>query len=572
MALNMQSTSHRTAAISRVASLVFLLGHACLAASQQPASATKASSSANDRCAAIGQSKLEQTIIESAATQPRDVAVPGANLPGMTGIPGAGPAISGLPPFCRVIGRIQPEAGSDILFEVWMPTENWNGRFTGSGSGGLAGSISFNDLASAVRAGQVGAGTDTGHRGNPRESAWAKGHPERVRDYGWRAIHLTAVIAKKLATEFYGHGPEHSYYVGCSNGGRSALMQASRFPEDYDGIVAGAPITSFIGWAMSTINVIQAQLPPDAAIRPAQAKLLQQEVVRQCDGKDNQMDGLIADPMQCKIDTSRLACGVADSATCFSPPQLTALQKIYDGPHDAKGRQVALGYPPAGAEVGIPVPFFGWDGVIFTDEKNSLDRAAMPDGLLKDFATKPFADTRTFDFNKDPAALKAAVGADLDVQPNLARYFDRGGKLIIWHGWADAAIPPQGTLSFYKDALRSSGTHAKDSMRLFMVPGVQHCAGGTGAGAFGQIGAPPPGDTPERNIAAAMQAWVETGRTPESLIGRRGMDAMAPAAPNAAEKQRLLCAYPSEAMLQPGADPDKASSYTCVQPKLRTTK
>jgi hypothetical protein len=519
-----------------------------------------------DACALLADVKLAQVEVESATTVPAGVQVPGAMTGGLNSAP-----VSGLPSFCRVIGHIHAEPGSDIVFEVWMPSQNWDGRLNSAGNGGFAGPLSYMELAAAVRAGQVGTSTNTGHSGNGMQSDWAKGHPERVRDYGWRAIHLTAVTAKKLVGSFYGRGPDHSYFMSCSNGGRQALMEASRFPEDYDGILAGAPAAFFSDLAMSMIGTVQAQMAPGAMINSEQAGVLQDEVLKQCDSIDGQSDGLVGDPRKCQVDVSKLACGTSASAQCFTAPQLEALRHIYAGPRDASGRQVAPGYPPSGAEVGVPA-YLGWDGWIFEGKAPHLHQI-FSKGLLSDLIPVPFATPETFDFNKDPVKFKAALSADLDVTPNLRQYFDRGGKVILYHGWADAAIPPQLTIAFREAALRASGPKAKDSMRLFVVPGMQHCFAGPGPAAFGQAAAPLPGDQPDSNIASALQAWVETRRTPEKLIGHFGLPNGFATSPVAAsgepQKERLLCAFPTRAVLTRGGNPDRASDYTCTADAAR---
>jgi Tannase and feruloyl esterase len=524
-----------------------------------------AADSVSERCVHLAAIKMSDVTIQSAGIQAANEAVTGANLPSMTGTPGGGAPVKGLPSFCRVTGSMHPSADSDIRFEVWMPEAGWDGRFNGANSGGLAGYINYNDLAAGIRAGQATAGSDVGHEASPGDGAWAKGHPQKVRDYGWRGVHLTAVVGKKLVAALYGRGPDHSYFIGCSNGGRQALVEASRFPEDYDGIVAGAPAASLIDVAASMVNVIQAQMPAGAAIRPDQAQLLQSEVVKQCDALDGQSDGLIADPRQCKLDTSKLACSATDSKQCFTSTQIKALEQIYAGVHDKSGRRVAFGYPPGGAEVGNPVAQFGWDGNILAKFQSVSGGTTLSEAILTDLAQPAIATDASFDFDRDPARLKAALGAELDAQPNLTRFFARGGKLIIWHGWADPILPPEPTVAFYEAVLQHSGAKARDGMRLFMVPGVQHCVGGTGPDAIGQIGAPLPGEKPEQSLGAAVQSWVETSRAPDSLVGRRGMIMMA-MHPDAPQRQRLICAYPSRAILRTDADPDKADSYTCQAP------
>ena len=515
-----------------------------------------------DNCTRLSALKLENVEILSAKTQPADAPVEGAHLPSMSGNPNEGALVAKLPAFCRVTGRIQPEAGSDIRFEVWMPSTGWDKRLYGVGTGGFAGSIDYMTLGSAIKAGEAGLSTDTGHSGNAQDSGWAKGHPERVRDYGWRAIHLTTVAAKKLVAAFYDQKAAHAYFVGCSNGGRQGVMEASRFPEDYDGILSGAPAAVWTDLAVSMINPVQAQLRPGAAIRAEQAHLLQDEVLKQCDALDGQVDGLVADARQCKLDVSKLACQVSDSKQCFTEPQLNALKQIYAGPRDASGHQLTGGYLASGSEVGTPWPPLGWEGYLLTGTSSRPGGEVLVSGLLKDVVQKPFATPASFDFNKDPQRLKSLLASDLDAQPNMRPFFERGGKLLLWHGWADAAIPPEATLKFHDAILKSSGRSAEDSLRLFMIPDVQHCFGGSGPDMFGQL-APQPDETPDRSMVTALQKWVEDGRAVDTIIGRRGVGGFMGIPAPQPERQRLLCAYPAKAVLQPGGNPDQASSYVC---------
>lgn len=562
-------------------SLATLFGTAALplfpAAGQAVPATTSPSTFAakDDACSGLARLKLKDVTITVATSIAEGEAVPNAGLMPMFG---KAPTVAkGLPAFCRVAGHIRPEAGSDIGFEVWLPNKDrankdrankdgagkgWDGRLHGIGIGGFAGGIDYFTLGLALKGGQAGVATDTGHSGTMMESGWAKGNPQRVRDYGWRAVHLSTVTAKRLVSAFYGRGPDKSYFVGCSGGGRQGLMEAARYPKDYDGILSGAPAANFTNLAMAMINPIQAQLSAQAVIRPEQVKLLQTEVIRQCDGADGQPDGLVADPRQCRFDVAKLACGTADAAVCFSPPQIAALQRIHTGPRDSSGRQLAGGYLPSGAEAGAPSPQLGWEGYVLGGNRKSGGQM-LADGILGDLIQRPFATSASFDWDKDPARLRA-VAADLDAPADLRRFFARGGKLILWHGWADAAIPPEATLDYHDTMLRASGARAKDSVRLFMVPGVQHCTGGTGPDSFGQNGAPKPSDAPERNMVAALQSWVEGSRAaPETLIGRRGHGGMMGLPEASPERQRLLCAAPKTAVLQPGGDPDLAANYSC---------
>lgn len=515
----------------------------------------------HSRCSALAKLAVDGVQITGAELQPAKAVVSGTSMPPLgEGMPRT-PDIRGLPAFCRVSGSIRPEPESDIRFEVWLPGTNWDGRLNGGNNAGFAGYIHYPDLAGAVRAGQVGVSTDTGHRAEPMSGDWARGQPARVRDYGWRAIHLSTVAAKQVVRAFYGRGPDKSYFISCSNGGRQGLMAASRFPDDYDGIVAGAPLL-MTDVALAMINTVQAQASDAARILPAQIPRLQSEVIHQCDGLDGFEDGLVDDPAACRLDFSRLACGREPEADCFTTPQLDALQRIVDGPRESTGKRVGAGYPLAGAESGGPLPILGWEGWITGTGTRPSAQDVFVSALLANFLTEPFATPITFDFNRDPARLRAAWG-DLDVQSDLRRYFDRGGKLILWQGWADAVIPPSLALDYYQLVLRDSGSKAADSVRLFMIPGMQHCGGGTGYGAFGQTSAPQPDTAPQDSVGAAIQAWVEQGRIPDRLIGRRPT-----ISPNAepANASRLLCAYPARAMRHAGSSAVPAAAYECRVP------
>jgi Tannase and feruloyl esterase len=518
---------------------------------------------ADAKCAGLSRFLHPDLVIESAALQPAQAPVSGANAPNMSGAYGKGPAIAGLPAFCRVKGSIHPEPGSDIKFEAWLP-QGWNGRYTGMNSGGLAGAINYLDLAAAVRAGHATSGTDTGHATESAfDGSWAKGNPQKIRDYGWRAVHLTTVAGKKLAEAYYGRKPDKSYFVGCSNGGRQGLMEASRFPEDYDGIVVGAPAIGMTHVANALINVDQALSLPGAALSKAQIPLIQSETLNQCDALDGLSDGLVDDPRRCKIDYTKMACGVSASPQCLSSPQITALKRIVDGVPGKSGRPLAYGYPLTGGEVGKPIAQFGWDGNHVVRFKGVNGEPNFGDTILQYFPKTPFATAASFDFKRDGARLKKELGGDVDTTPNMTRFFARGGKMILWHGWSDAILPPQWSIDLHRDILRQSGKKAKDNLQFFMMPGVQHCMGGPGADAFGQIGAAQSGDTAERSVAVALLDWVEKGRKPESLVGRRD-GIMSLYAPNGkAERQKLHCAWPKKAVLSGGGDPDKAADYRC---------
>lgn len=504
-------------------------------------------------CARIAGLRLDNVEIESARIQAADAVIEGARLPDMTGTP-QGKPVSGLPALCRVVGSIHPAPGSNIKFEVWMPLNGWNGRFFGANNGGLAGSIRFDDIAAAIRNGAAGAGSDTGH--DYRDPKAFLGKPEVVKDYGWRAIHETTVVSKRIVQAFYGRGPQNSYFVGCSGGGRMALMEASRFPADYDGIVAGAPHSEL---TLAMLNAYQVQRAPEAKIRPDQTPFLQQEVLRQCDALDGQRDGLIVNPLQCKLDYSALTCGKSDSKQCFTPAQVVTLRHIREGVRDASGKRLAYGFPHAGSEVGLSN--VGWEGTLMSARSTGLAGAIMEQFL------DPPINSETFDFARDSARFHQRIGPVMEFGHDLRPFFQRGGKLILWHGWADPILPPEPSIDIYNEVRARSGPRAAQQMRLFMVPNVQHCTGGAGADAFGQVGAAPIGTSPERSVAAAITAWVEGGRVPSSVIGQHGQNSQDPAKRTTGPVlERKHCAWPMQAALRRGADPDKGESYVCRAP------
>lgn len=248
----------------------------------------------------------------------------------------------------------------------------------------------------------------------------------------------------------------------------------------------------------------------------------------------------------------------------MNPDQLAALKRINGGVRGTGGRILAQGFPLNGGEVGKPVGLFGWDGNVIAKFRGPAGGDSIGEAILANFTTPPIATATSFDFRKDGARLRKAVGNDLDVTPDLRRFFSRGGKIILWHGWSDAILPPQGSIDLHRDILKRSGPAARTGMQFFMIPGVQHCAGGPGADGFGQIGAAQPADKAERSIAVALQDWVEKGSVPQSLVGRRnGVMSMYAPGDASKEKQKLHCAWPKKLVLQPGANPDQAASYTC---------
>src|SRR6266852_6028022 len=308
-------------------------------------------------CDSLASLKIADTTITSAET-----VAAGAFLPpnALADTPAAA-AYKNLPAFCRVLGAIAPTGDSHIEFEVWLPTSGWNGKYLGVGNGGFAGAITYSGgignapgLAEAVRAGYAGSSTDTGHRASGTDADWALGHPEKIVDYGYRGIHETAEKSKAVIKAFYGEAPRKSYFSSCSNGGRQALMEAQRYPDDYDGIIGGAPANFSTHQNASNIWVAQALLSdPASYIKPAKLPAIEVAVLAACDAGDGVKDGVLDDPRKCGFDPSELWCKGTETDSCLTTPQLAALKKIFAGPKNSKGEQIFPGMMPGGSQLSV---------------------------------------------------------------------------------------------------------------------------------------------------------------------------------------------------------------------------
>ena len=454
------------------------------------------------------------------------------------------------PAHCEVTGVMTPTADSEIALEVWLPADGWNGKFLGVGNGGYAGTVSRGALAEAVRGGYASASTDTGHKAKGGvDASWALNHPEKVIDFGHRAIHLMTVRAKEIVTAYYGSGPKKSYFSSCSNGGRQALMEAQRYPEDYDGIIAGAPANDWIHLMTAAAKNAVATLKNPASYFPA-AKLpaLQAAALAACDKNDAVGDGVIENPGACRFDPAVLLCKGAETNACLTAPQVDAVREIYAGLKDEKGRQVYPGYAMSGeAENG------GWGAWITGPGREQSALYLFSTNFFKYMVYNDANwDYKTFDVKKDlPAARKVAVHLSA-TNPDLRKFAARGGKLILYHGWCDAAIPGQAVIDYYNSVVKKMGAKRTASfVRLFMAPGVQHCGGGAGPNNFGQGGAPK-GD-PASNIAAALEAWVENGAAPERIVAARK------------DRTRPLCAFPATAKYKGTGSTDDAANFECAK-------
>ncbi|MDQ2947645.1 MAG: tannase/feruloyl esterase family alpha/beta hydrolase, partial [Acidobacteriota bacterium] len=412
------------------------------------------------------------------------------------GAPANSPALAafkGLAAFCRVAATLKPSPDSDIKIEVWMPLSGWNGKFQAVGNGGWSGAISYGPLAAALARGYAGASTDTGHAGG--SAKFALGHPEKLIDFGYRSEHEMTVEAKAIIAKFYGNGPKLSYWNGCSSGGKQGLMEAQRFPTDYDGIIAGAPANYWTHLIANGIWVAQAVHQNEASyIPPAKYGLIHKAVLAACDALDGVKDGVIENPANCRFDPKVLACTGEDAPTCLTAPQVEAATKIYAGPKNPRtGKSIFPGMA-RGSELGWgalagPHPF-----PIATDHFKYV------------VFREPEWDYKTLNFDTGVAlADKLDHGLLAATDPNLKAFLAHGGKLLLYHGWNDQLIAPQNTINYYNSVVSKMGaSKVRDSVRLFMAPGMNHCAGGDGPSQFKPI--------------SVIVDWVENGRAPDQIV------------------------------------------------------
>jgi hypothetical protein len=462
-----------------------------------------------------------------------------------------------VPAFCRVVVVAKPTADSSIRIEVWMPASGWNGKLQGIGNGGFAGLIDFMQLGVAVMKGYAVTGTDTGHTGTPIDASWALGHPEKVVDFGHRGIHEMTRVAKEAVHAFYGKDPQHSYFSGCSDGGREALMEAQRYPADYDGILAGAPANNWTQLLATAVSDTQGlTLDPASFIPQAKIPAIAAAVLKACDGLDGIRDGILNDPRQCHFDPATLQCHVGqDPDKCLTAPQAAALKKIYSGLHDAHGHELFPGFLPGGEE-----GQGGW-GLWITGPAPA--RSLMAFFGLGYFSNMVYEasdwDYTTFTVEAGLKAAEQKTASALNaVDADLGPFKARGGKLILYHGWNDPAIPALSTVNYYDSVVAKMGAHDVDSfVRLYMVPGMQHCDSGPGTDSFGQ-GAPVPED-PQHNVDLALKQWVEKGMAPSTIIASKYAedDRQHP------KMTRPLCAYPQAAKYKGKGDTNDAASFVC---------
>src|SRR5579863_5226598 len=465
------------------------------------------------------------------------IAVAEAVTSGVLEIGDAGPPLHDLPPFCRVAGEFRPTSDSRIRFEVWLPAQGWNGRLLGAGNGGFAGAIYYQQLVGYLKRGFAVAGTEAGHEAEGTDASGAFGHPEKVKDFGWRAIHLTAERAKQIIDAYYGKPANKAYFDACSDGGREALMEAQRFPEDYDGILAGAPANAWSTMLAAGAGAMQSLFgDPKSYVPDRKLPALQRASLAACDALDGVKDGVIGDPAKCHFDPQALLCKGEDSADCLTQPQVDSVKALYGGIKDGKGEIIFPGYS-AGDET-------GWKAWIVGEDPTSALSSQFVQNYFRYMVTgNPKANVLSADVDELLRESHEKEAADLDsTNPDLSKFAARGGKLILYHGWNDPAISPGNTVDYYESVERTMGREkAASFVRLYMVPGMEHCSSGPGASAFGQFGQETT-KGPKYGLFDSLENWVENGAPSENVTATKY--ASGPNGAMYAAFTRPLCAYP----------------------------
>ena len=441
-----------------------------------------------------------------------------------------------LPAFCRVAATLKPSVDSDIKIEIWLPASGWNGKLEAVGNGGWAGTISYPAMAQALARGYATTSTDTGH--STPGGSFALGHPEKLIDYAYRSEHEMTVHAKAVVNAFYGNAPVRSYFNGCSTGGRQALTEATRFPDDFDGIIAGAaanPKTHLDTWRIWM--GLQTLKDPEARIPKEKYPAIHQTVLAACDALDGLKDGLISDPTSCHFDPQVIACTQGDDASCLTSKQVQSVKTIL-GPAKSPttGEVIFPGYQPGtelawGLLIGGPDPY-----------ETALDQFRY---MVFD---DPKWDWRTFDVDRDLAkADQKLKGLLTAIDPKtVSAFFKRGGKLLTYQGWSDQDISPLASVNFYKAVNSALGeSTVSSSMRLFMVPGMGHCGGGEGPNTF--------------DMMVPLEQWVEKGQAPTRVDASHSTNGKI-------DRTRPLCPYPQVARYTGTGSIDAAENFVCRLP------
>jgi feruloyl esterase len=462
-----------------------------------------------------------------------------------------GAKVSDLPAFCRITATTGTDRHSNILVELWLPEQRvWNRKLLGTGNGGFAGTISYGALRGGLKRGFAVANTDMGTF--PASSAnWAAGtgQPEMLKDWGYRSTHEMTMLAIALARRYYGEAPRRRYFAGCSTGGHQALMEAQLYPQDYDGILAGAPANNRTHLHLSFLQVgMDVHARPDSWLNAAHIALVHEAVLKSCAGKDGGAPGdrFLTDPTQCAFRPRQLLCGPGQpGAQCLNADQVEALDHIYAGATNRRTGQIFYPGWPLGSEMQL--------SGLFGDPDRTVQGFV---GSLVPWAMGAQFDVTKFDFDKDLDRTDARLAPVMNqVSPDLSAFAHRGGRLIIFHGLTDGIVGPLDTVNYFERI--GHAMPDRDSFaRLYMAPGMNHCTGGEGPDAFGQNPLMPASD-PSHDLIAALDIWSDDGRPPGPIIATKHD------ADSGVAATRLLCPYPAKPVWQ-GGDAKDAASFRCV--------
>jgi feruloyl esterase len=440
---------------------------------------------------------------------------------------------STLPALCHVAGTIRPTPDSDIMFELWMPVEGWNGKFMVTGNGGAGGAIWHSSMIEPLERGYAAANTDTGHEGAPFDFSFALGHTEKFVDWGHRAVHETTVLSKAIIAAHYGSSASRAYFWGCSTGGRQGLKAAEMFPEDFDAILAGAPgntTGSLLAYILLVRNTVT---DASGALPPAKLEVLKEAAIAICDAHDGVADRVINEPGQCEFDAAVTQCTVGDGQDCLTASEVEAARRVYAGVVSPRTGEVLYPGPEPASEP-------GWAGAAAGAPDNDLATTYYRSVVAGDRSWDP----RTFDVDRDIPLVDAASGAAV-AGADLSAFAAGGGKLILYHGWTDGALSPGATIDYYDSVVRELGEQVVgSSVRLFLVPGMDHCAGGEADMIL--------------DLVTPLERWAETGEAPERLMDSRPAGATTFA--------RSVCAYPRVSRYTGSGDFADAASWVCEAP------
>ena len=485
-----------------------------------------ASGALNMACAELESFSLERATITSAVDvaaglfKPADAEARPAQR--------SGPPPQPIPQHCRVTLVLEPTPDSHINVELWLPTENWNGKFLAVGNGGWAGEIQgYGDMQAALRRGYATAATDTGHsEADGPNGMFALGAPEKIVDFAYRAMHDMTVKSKRVIDAFYADPLDYAYYKGCSTGGRQGVMAAQRYPGDYDGIIAGALANRHVHMhTAGAYREIRLARHPEEALSAEKATLVNEAVLRQCDTLG---EGFLVNPRQCSFDFNTLACGASDATDrCLTPGELRSVQTFYGGLRLGNGELVF-----SGQAYGNPIP-------PLPSSQEGPGVFAFDSIRILGFQDADY-DWRQFDLDRDLPRIDAAAGFVDAVDPDLRAFKAHGGKLLLYAGWRDTGITPENTVLYYESVREELGPEQGDWMRLFLAPGMGHCRGGPGVDTFDTL--------------AALERWRERGVAPDQMAGRGSQSGI----------ERPVCAYPAYAKYDGSGDLEDAGNWHCA--------